>query len=96
MRNGRKQHIQISLVRDCPDRYVASFSSELLGATFSVVFPETITGAVALHAFAEMIRNHYGHAVEIALPDPSCFSMSPPVREIIAALEKTSNTIVES
>lgn len=88
MRNGRKHCIQISPVVDRPGHYVASIPSEPLGATFSVMFPETITGAVALHAFAEMIRNHYGHAVEIVLPDPFHCSLSPPVREIVAALEK--------
>ena len=88
MRNGKKHCIQISPVHDHPGRYVASIASEPLGATFSVVFSETITGAVALHIFAEMIRNHYGHPVEIVLPDPLTFSMSPPVRDIIAALEQ--------
>ena len=88
MRNGKKHCIQISPVQDHPDRYVASIASGLLGATFSVVFSETITGAVALHTFAEMIRNHYGHAVEIVLPDPFTLSLSPPVEDIIAALEK--------
>jgi len=88
MRNGKKHCIQVSPVQDRPGRYVASILSELLGATFSVVFSETITGAVALHTFAEMIRNHYGHAVDIVLPDPFCLSLSPQVKEIIAALEK--------
>ncbi len=96
MRDGKKHHIQISPVHNCPGRYVASISSELLGSTYSVVFPETITGAVAFHTFAEMIRKHYGHAVEIVLPDPFCVSLSPPVREIIAALEKPPCTKVES
>lgn len=88
MRNGKKHCIRISPVHDHPGRYVALIASEPLGATFSVVFSETITGAVALHTFAEMIRNHYGHAVEIVLPDPLCLSLSPPVKDIIAALEK--------
>lgn len=40
---------------DSSDRYVAAFISEALHATFSVVFRETVTGAVALHSFAEMV-----------------------------------------
>ena len=55
MYKGKRPHIKISPVHDNPGHYVAAFSSEVLGATFSVVFPETITGAVALHTFAEMI-----------------------------------------
>ena len=39
--------------------YVASFRSEFLDATFTVFFKDTITGALALHSFAEMIRRKY-------------------------------------
>ena len=92
MHKTKKPHIKISPVHDHPGHYVATFSSEVLGATFSVVFPETITGAVALHTFAEMIRGHYGHAVEISLPDPFSVSLSPPVQEIVATLERMSCT----
>ena len=88
MHSRRKPRIKIAPVHDSPGHYVASFSAEVLGATFSVVFPETITGAVALHTFAEMIRNQYGYAVEIALPDPFGLPMSSPVQEIVATLEK--------
>ena len=35
-----------------------------------------------------MIRGHYGHAVEISLPDPFSVSLSPPVQEIVATLER--------
>ena len=86
--NSKRPHIKISPVYDNPGHYVAAFSSEVLGATFSVVFPATITGAVALHTFAEMVRGHYGHAVEISLPDPFGVSLSPPVQEIVATLER--------
>ena len=39
--------------------YVARFQAELLQATFSVEVVDGISGAVALHAFAEMLRRHY-------------------------------------
>ena len=38
-----------------PSQYVATFHSDVLDATFSVTFRETITGSVGLHTFAEMI-----------------------------------------
>ena len=51
-------YIRIAPVDDISDRYVATFFSEVLDATFSVVFRQTVTGAVALHSFVEMIRGH--------------------------------------
>jgi len=38
-----------------PDWYVATYRSRFLGAAYSVEFPNTITGAVALYHFVEMI-----------------------------------------
>ena len=92
----KKPYIKISPVQENPGHYVAAFSSDVLGATFSVVFPETITGAVALHTFAEMIRGHYGYSVEILLPDAFGVSLSPSVQEIAATLERMSSTRVGS
>ena len=92
----KKPYIKVSPVHDNPGHYVAAFSSDVLGATFSVVFPETITGAVALHIFAEMIRGYYGHAVEISLPDPFGVSLSPFMQGIAATLERMSCTKAKS
>ena len=39
---------------------------------------------------------HYGHAVEISLPDPFSISLSPPVQEIVATLERMSCTQIGS
>jgi len=57
--------IRIVGVEGKPDRFVASFRSEFLEATYAVVFSGTITGAVALHRFATMIGEQYGRKVEI-------------------------------
>ena len=65
----KKPRIRIYPVGDNSGRYVAAFTSEVLGATFSVVFNETVTGAVALHLFAEMVRSRYGSGVELAIVD---------------------------
>ena len=46
--------------------YIARFQAELLQATFSVEVADSITGAVALHAFAEMLRHFYGNNIETA------------------------------
>ena len=92
----KKPYIKVSPVHGNNGHYVAAFSSDVLGATFSVVFPETITGAVALHTFAEMIRGHYGYSVEISLPDVFGVSLSPPVQEIAATLERMSCTKTKS
>jgi hypothetical protein len=42
-------------VEDHPGDYLAYFRSEFLDATYTVFFKDTITGALALHSFAEMI-----------------------------------------
>ena len=62
-------HIRIAPVDGSSDRYVAMFTSEALDATYSVVFRETVSGAVALHSFAEMIRSRYGVAPELSVVD---------------------------
>ena len=61
--------IRIVGVDEKPDLFVASFRSEFLSATYAVVFPQTITGAVALHRFASMISGQYGKQVEIQIPN---------------------------
>jgi hypothetical protein len=56
-----KKNIRISIhpVEDHPGYYLAYFRSEFLDATYTVFFKDTITGAMALHSFAEMIRRRY-------------------------------------
>ena len=67
MRNNRVPVISITGVDDNTDRFVASFNSEFLDATYAVVFSQTITGAVALHRFAGMISGQYGKQVELRI-----------------------------
>ena len=52
-----------------PDRFVASFRSEFLDATYAVVFSKSVTGAVALHRFAQMISKQYDRQVELQIAD---------------------------
>lgn len=89
MHNGKSSPIRVSPVPDASGRYVAVFRSQVLDADFSVVFHETITGAVALHTFAEMLRKQYGYAVEIVLPDATFgLPKSSAVRDVLDALNK--------
>lgn len=69
MSRSNVPRIRIAPVDDSSDRYIAVFTSEAVDATFSVVFRETVTGAVALHSFAEMIRSRYGVAPELTVVD---------------------------
>lgn len=69
MSNGRDRKIRISRIEGEPGAYFASFTAPVLGATYAVVFSETITGTVALHRFADMIAGHYGGKVSLQIPD---------------------------
>jgi len=59
MKTKQKINIMIHPVENWKGDYVAYFKSEFLNATFSVFFQDTITGALALHTFSEMIRKKY-------------------------------------
>ena len=61
--------IQITPHPKNPDWYVATYRSGFLGAAYSVEFANTITGAVALHHFVEMLKSRYpGGEVTFMLP----------------------------
>jgi hypothetical protein len=60
----KANHKTIVIRPDADGYYKAVFSSEILSASYEVRFKSTITGAIALHNFSEMIRRHYGN-VEI-------------------------------
>ena len=68
--NGRHPVIRIAPVNESGSgRFVASFTAEVLGATYAVIFSETVTGAIAFHRFVQMIEHQYGKQVEIRLSD---------------------------
>ena len=61
--------IQIARHHEKADWYVARYQSGFLRATYSVEFANTITGAVALHHFVEMLKTRYPHGqVTFTLP----------------------------
>ena len=88
MINRHKSTIQVYPVPHSQSQFIAVSASEFLGATFAVMFPETITGAVALHTFAEMIRKEYGTAVEITIPDGLPLPKGSPVRDMLSEMRQ--------
>ena len=84
MQRNNAPRIRIAPVDGSSDRYIAAFTSEALNATFSVVFHENVSGAVALHSFAEMIRSHYNVSPELTVVDhiPSNMAISDVLRSL--------------
>ena len=66
MRNSRHSVIRINTVAD---RRVATYESEFLDATYALVFTESVTSAVALHRFAQMIESQFGNPPELHIAD---------------------------
>ena len=81
--NSREPRIYVYPVSPGSNRHIAVFASNVLGATYSVVFSATITGAVALHTFAEMIRKQYGRAAEIVVSERLSLPEDSPVKDIL-------------
>ena len=84
MQRNNAPRIRIAPVDGSSDRYIAVFTTEALNATFSVVFHENVSGAVALHSFAEMIRSHYNISPELTVVDhiPSNMAVSDVLRSL--------------
>lgn len=69
--------------------YLAYFRSEPLDATFSVFFHDTLTGAIALHEFADMIRRRYQVAeVRLELSDQALVFRSQAVLDVLSSVGK--------
>jgi len=88
MRNNRTPVITITGVEDNPDRFVAAFRSEFLDATYAVVFSQTITGAVALHRFVQMISDQYGKQVELRIANDLFQKPNKAVEDILKSIMK--------
>ena len=88
MSNNRTPIITIAGIEDNPDRFVASFLSEFLDATYAVIFSQTITGAVALHRFARMISDQYGKQVELRIANDLLPARNKAVEDILKSIMK--------
>ena len=62
--------VRITLAEGKPGTYVARYRAEVLGATYSVEFPDNVMGGIALQGFAEMLRIRYDlRRVELVVED---------------------------
>ena len=91
MRNNRAPVIRISAAKDTPGKFLASFHSEFLDATYSLLFNESVTGAVALHRFAQMIGSQYGCAVELQIVDEPFPVNNQAVADILATIGRNGS-----
>ena len=88
MRNNRL----IVTVRPVPgdsDSYIALFSAPVLSSVFAAVFPDSITGALALHDFVESLRLRYGRPVEIRLETDLFPPRSKAIEDVLATMRAT-------
>ena len=90
--NGRYPLVRIAPVDTGKDgRFIASFNAEVLGATYAVIFPETVTGAIALHRFVQMIEQQYGKQAEIRLADELLPFHSEAITDVLHSLGITDS-----
>ena len=82
--NGRGAAIHLTKTDE--GKCLASFHSDFIGATYAVVFPESITGAVAFHRFARMIENEYGKRIELRIEDEYFPGRSRMVEELLQSI----------
>ena len=88
MTRNNRLTVTIRPVPDKCDTYVAMFDSPVLSSTFCVVFPDSITGALALHEFADMLQMRFGRSVELHL-DTDLFPVrSKAMDDVLAAMRE--------
>ena len=77
--------IQIAAHPQKADWYVARYQSGFLSATYSVEFANSITGAVSLYHFVEMLKSRYPHGqVTFMLPANAARHPVTAVREALS------------
>ena len=81
--------IKVSRKEAQPGFYVACYSSPILKATYTVEFPGTVVGAVALHHFTEMLKTRYplGGMIRFLLPPDE--TMQPVLRDALSMEQST-------
>jgi hypothetical protein len=60
MKDNQTIRIVVRPAEGSPGEYVACYASEFLQAEFRVTVKDSIFGALALQAFAEMVRKAFG------------------------------------
>ena len=87
--NAKTFEIQVSRHEAKQGFYVARYSSPVLGAVYSVEFPGSVVGAVALHHFTEMLKTQVpaGGMVRFLLPPEE--TLQPVLRDALAMEQPT-------
>ena len=81
--------VTVQSVAGRPGEYLASFRSEPLDATFSVYFRDNLAGALALHAFSNMIRHQYEvNEIRLELTDQAVVFKSQAVLDVLVPARK--------
>ena len=88
MTRNNRLTVTIRPVPDDPGRYIATFDSPVLSSSFCVVFPDSVTGAIALHDFADMLHQHFGRSVELHLDTDSFPVRSKAMDDVLAAMRQ--------
>ena len=72
MREVNRITVALDAVAGRPGEWVAHWDSQFFGATIALHFKDNVFGAVALNAFAQMLRHHYEvHRVEFKVRSAS-------------------------
>ena len=90
MTRNNRLTVFIRPVPDESDTYVAMFDSPVLSSAFCVVFPNSITGAIALHDFADMLHQHFGRSVELHLDTDLILTRSKAMDDVLAAMREST------
>ena len=88
--NGKSLEIQIGRHEAKPGFYVARYQSPVLRTTYTVEFPGSVLGAVALHHFTEMLKTRYpvGEMVRFLLPPDE--TLQPVLQDALSVERYTS------
>ena len=96
MTRNNRLSVTIRQAPDDSDTFVAMFESPVLSSTFCVVFPDSITGALALHEFADMLRLRFGRSVELLLDTDLVPIRSKAMEDVLAAMRANEFSLLVS
>ena len=85
MTRNDRLNVTIRPVPDDSGMYVATFDSPVLSSAFCVVFPDSVTGAIALHDFANMLHQHFGRTVRLHLDTDLVPARSKAMDDVLVA-----------
>ena len=94
MSRNNRLTVTIRRVPNESETYVAMFASPVLSSTFCLVFPDSVTGAIALHDFANMLHLRYGRSVELRLDTDLIPARSKAMDDVLAAMRENKMPIL--